>query len=96
MRPQSPHKTFRHAPPFKGTFRTPVQKESLVACGKWRRMRNIHIMQHPQCARCGKPGDVVHHIVPRHVRPDLTYVWSNLLTLCDACHDLEHAHERKR
>jgi len=45
----------------------------------------------PLCKQCGRLGEEVHHIVPRHVDPNRMYDVTNLMTLCRACHDEVHA-----
>ena len=57
---------------------------------KWNRIRRSYISQHPFCERCGLMGECVHHIIPRCKAPELTYEWSNLMTLCNDCHMKEH------
>jgi 5-methylcytosine-specific restriction endonuclease McrA len=57
---------------------------------KWSRIRRSYISQHPFCERCGLMGECVHHIIPRSKSPQLTYEWSNLMTLCNDCHYQEH------
>lgn len=47
------------------------------------------------CVRCKERGMIepateVHHIQPRHVRPDLAFAPDNLMPLCKACHEAEH------
>ena len=58
--------------------------------GKWTALRNTFMRLNPSCARCGRPGEQVHHIIPRAVRPDLTYEWANLQTVCCECHNSIH------
>jgi len=58
---------------------------------KWARFRALFLQDHPLCAQCGRLGEEVHHVVPRHVDPSRMYDRSNLLTLCRACHDEVHA-----
>jgi 5-methylcytosine-specific restriction endonuclease McrA len=42
------------------------------------------------CAKCGRVAEQVHHVIPRAQRPDLTYVWDNLMSICTDCHVKEH------
>jgi len=60
---------------------------------RWTKMARIHLMQHPQCARCGMPGQEIHHVIPVQSAPALMYVPSNLQTLCRACHHAHHAND---
>lgn len=58
----------------------------------WRKVRKMHIEKHPLCAACGYLPKLfnndVHHVLPRHVRPDLAAEPTNLITLCRkrSCH----------
>ena len=73
------HRPFGNATPVK-------QTRAADLTGKWTRMRRLHLMAHPYCARCGLAGDEVHHVLPRETHPHLKYDWSNLQTLCSQCH----------
>lgn len=50
-----------------------------------------------RCQGCGTDQRLaVHHIIPRRLRPDLTYEHANLITLCAACHNaIEPRADRK-
>jgi len=53
----------------------------------WRKARKMHIEKNSYCIACGyqpkkAKGLDVHHIKPRHVRPDLATDQTNLVTLC--------------
>ena len=62
----------------------------------WRRKRrDILQRDNGECQRCKASGRysravVVHHILHLDRRPDLAYVDSNLVSLCEPCHNLEH------
>lgn len=58
--------------------------------GRWTTLRARWIRSFPECVRCGRPGEEVHHIIPRATRPDLTFDLSNLETLCRECHRKAH------
>lgn len=75
---------FRHRP-F-GDAKPVKQTRAADLTGRWTRMRRLHLMAHPYCARCGLAGDEVHHVLPRETHPHLKYDWSNLQTLCSQCH----------
>ena len=78
--------------PFKARSRSEKQREQGIHCGwKWRKFRNVLLAQHPLCARCGKLGEHVHHIEPRHAAPERMYDASNCMVLCKQCHDVENA-----
>ena len=53
-------------------------------------MRTQWIRNHPWCVRCGKPGEEVHHVVPRAIAPERTFDVTNLATMCRACHHALH------
>ncbi|MBO4794300.1 MAG: HNH endonuclease [Deltaproteobacteria bacterium] len=63
--------------------------------------RQALIRDHYLCQKCLRRVDMglqlrpraatmVHHIVPRSLRPDLELNLDNLESLCDACHNEEH------
>lgn len=78
-------KRFRHTIP--GRRFTPEAKR---LGGRWHRLRLRWLALYPLCARCGKPGEEVHHRIPRAQRPDLIYDQDNLETLCRECHHATH------
>lgn len=50
----------------------------------WPRVRELHLMDHPTCAACGRRKRLeVHHVRPFHLFPTLELEPSNLLTLCE-------------
>jgi len=61
--------------------------------GRWTSLRNRWMRLNPSCQKCGKPGEEVHHIIPRAQRPDLCYDINNLATLCRECHAAHHARD---
>lgn len=85
-------------PVFKSTIKAPElfnKANKLIMAKmhlgwKWSRLRRNYMCLHPFCERCGLMGEVVHHIIPRAKAPHLTYEWSNLMTLCNDCHNKEH------
>ena len=50
----------------------------------WRRVRDAHLADHPDCARCGAPATDVDHRVSRARGGDEDD--DNLQSLCHACH----------
>ena len=62
---------------------------------QWSRVRARWLMQHPTCAKCGLAAQHVHHMVPRVVAPERTLDYTNLMSLCEACH-LEIHREKPR
>lgn len=60
----------------------------------WKRIRDAYVAAHPLCEECLKQGrvvpvDQVHHIVP--LREGGINDFSNLVSLCSACHARIHA-----
>lgn len=56
--------------------------------GSWQRCRKKFLKKVGKvCACCGNLKSIqVHHILPRHIRPDLAVVMTNLIALCRWCH----------
>jgi hypothetical protein len=55
----------------------------LTRSPSWRKVRSIHIRNHPVCASCGKNKKLqVHHIHDFSTRPELELDPDNLITLC--------------
>jgi 5-methylcytosine-specific restriction protein A len=57
----------------------------------WIKLRNLYRHHNPMCERCSTPEhpvpmDDVHHKIPRKKAPHLALNWSNLESLCRACH----------
>lgn len=71
----------------------------------WSKLSTRFRRKHPFCRFCeqrgfeARPADVVDHIIPVRDRPDLRLTWSNLQSLCAACHAFKgklEAHARDR
>lgn len=68
----------------------------------WRRKRKVILKRdNNECQKCKKrggfsPATCVHHIKHLRDRPDLALVDSNLISLCDACHNEEHPEKLER
>ncbi len=58
----------------------------------WQRMSAEQLAREPNCRRCGRPGKIADHIIPR--RQDGADDPSNLQTLCAACHQRKTNAER--
>ena len=61
--------------------------------GKWRKIRNEYVKEHPFCEKCFEQGklvsaDEIHHIVP--LSRGGTHDRSNLISLCRSCHNKIH------
>ncbi|MHB1455103.1 MAG: HNH endonuclease [Saccharofermentanales bacterium] len=56
---------------------------------EWRRIRKIHLTEHPLCEECQRTGTLtpaseVHHIIP--LTKGGTHAEENLMSLCTSCH----------
>jgi hypothetical protein len=69
-----------------------VEYDYLKAVGvrqyrRWRRLRNDVVKQAKCCMACGYKKELeAHHILPRHIKPELALTWNNLVVLCRDCH----------
>lgn len=55
---------------------------------QWAKLKRMVLSRQPLCAcGCGRPSEVVDHVIPRKVRPDLSYSMENLQGLAKVCHD---------
>ena len=59
---------------------------------RWRKVRRMHLAEHPMCVMCERQGrvtaaTVVDHIVPHEGNADLFWDMSNWQSLCYACHN---------
>ena len=67
----------------------------------WKKKRKeILKRDNKECQHCKRKGGYakaicVHHIKHLDKRPDLALVDSNLVSLCDACHNVEHQEKFK-
>ena len=60
-----------------------------------RQLRRRFLAEHPLCADCADMGKVraaqqVHHLTPIQRDPGLRLAWSNLVALCETCHNARH------
>ena len=73
------------------------KREAFYQSTTWRKCaKDLRALRHHTCEKCGKPGWLVHHIVPLTdetvddsniaLNPD------NLMLLCSSCHDAIHHH----
>lgn len=65
---------------------------------RWKRLRRIKLSENALCELCLMDGRTteaveVDHIVPRLLRRDLTFVMSNLQSVCRPCHVVKTAKE---
>ena len=57
----------------------------------WTKISRAYLRKHPTCARCGRPAEVVHHIIPRDKGGSDRS--ANLVALCRSCHSKVHAEQ---
>ena len=81
-----------------GRNETVVARRSKVADpfylgAPWRRFRAWWMSRHPLCARCGRPGVLVDHVVPISAGGARLHP-SNVQTLCSRCHNRKTGAER--
>lgn len=75
--------------------------DKFYASSEWRKKRKQIIERdNNECQRCKEEGRVgkaecVHHILHLTARPDLALTDSNLITLCNTCHNSEHPEKLK-
>jgi len=84
---------FRHAIPApRFEVRAQVLMDKGIHLGwRWSKWRKGWLSRHPLCADCDRLAQCVHHIVPRHLAPDRIYDESNVMSLCNECHEARHA-----
>lgn len=63
----------------------------------WQKLSERKRAEDPLCENCLKtdrvePATEVHHIQPIATNPDLRLEWSNLMSVCGACHKLLESH----
>ena len=91
---------FGRTQPCKDMFDKPSKRVSEAQGGthlgwRWSKLRKAYMQKNPLCGMCGKCADVVHHIRQRSTHPELTYRWTNLLSMCHSCHDAHHNFGKK-
>ena len=81
---------------------TPEQREAdrLRSTARWQKARAKVLGQEPMCRPCSRVGreraaTQVDHITPIVGRSDLAFVEANLQPICDTCHRLKSADERR-
>ena len=72
-------KLYDDTPQRKATHRT-LQSQ------RWRRLRLMHLREHPLCVVCNGPANEVDHITPRRIDDEGIYDPDNLQSMCKACH----------
>ena len=61
---------------------------------KWRELRDKFLRSNPLCAKCGRGGEDVDHIIP--IRSGGTHQWKNLQTLCRPCHRIKTEEDKNK
>jgi 5-methylcytosine-specific restriction protein A len=69
---------------------------------QWESVRVVALRRdHSQCVPCDKQGittlaNIVDHIIPYEVAPDLGLVLDNLQTICLSCHNKKTAEDKRK
>jgi len=77
----------KHVKPVVGQLQRRVRNSH-----QWQRVRNLYRQENPLCCDPLKlhsgpePVQSVHHVNPVLTHPNLAFAWTNLRSLCDACH----------
>lgn len=66
-------------------------KEKRYNTQRWKRLRLFVLKRSPLCVECGAAAQVVDHITPARVAPDLFYDIDNLAPMCHPCHNRKSA-----
>lgn len=82
-----------HRRQYKETVRSAAERGYT---SRWQRISKQYLRQHPLCTRCGRPAQVVDHIVPHRGREQLFWDERNWQALCKACHDKKTGKEDSR
>ena len=66
--------------------------------GKWEKLRNWWIRQHPVCQwpGCWRPAAIVDHVVPIDVAPERRLDETNLQSLCRSHHSVKTNEDKRR
>jgi 5-methylcytosine-specific restriction endonuclease McrA len=48
---------------------------------------NLNVRTEGMCERCGRPGDHLHHVLPKSHHPEFRDVPANHLKVCMECHE---------
>jgi 5-methylcytosine-specific restriction enzyme A len=98
FRPRSYGPATVKRPDARAYNRSPQRRaDHLFYCSApWLRLRALVLSEEPLCWWCLKAGDTtaattVHHVIERHVRPDLELDRDNLRGSCGPCHSRHHA-----
>lgn len=84
-------KTYRPKRELK-TYKPKIKDENkilgdkLLHSRRWRKVSKSYLFDNPLCVHCKGPASQVHHIIERHVNPDLAFEPSNFESTCRKCH----------
>ena len=67
----------------------------LYSSSKWRQASAYWLKVHPVCEVCGRPAQVVDHIIPHKGNVRMFWDKGNWQSLCKHCHDVKTCKERK-
>lgn len=88
-----PRKMKRHAPPRLRVKDSVIRgsRQDRGYDGRWERVQRVKKKSNPLCEQCLANGQLkttqmVHHLIPTDIRPDLILEWTNLQSLCWSCH----------
>lgn len=58
---------------------------------RWKRIKRLMFSLITKCEKCGELHNLtVHHVKPRQTHPELAFEPSNLVVLCQECHNIVH------
>lgn len=60
----------------------------------WDIRRKVFTRDNHKCFYCGQPASEVHHLIP--LSKGGTTTMSNLIAICETCHNRQHYHLRNR
>ncbi len=84
------HKAYERANIYRSGSRNPFYTSK-----EWRRTREEFLNEHPFCVMCGRPKEIVDHIIPIE-HGGATLNWNNLQPLCWGCHTRKSIKEGSR
>ena len=70
-----------------------AEAKRLYITKTWRVCREKYASVHPLCVGCDREEQVVDHIVPVRVRPELFWRADSHQVMCHQCHNAKRTHE---
>lgn len=67
----------------------------LRSSARWQNLREVVLCENPLCAMCERPAYEVHHVKDAARHEDLFFDQSNLIGLCEECHEKLHAAQKR-